>query len=231
MNIPKHIAIIPDGNRRWAQAQRLKPWEGHVEGVKRVWDITEHASQVGIKYLTIWGGSYKNLKERSEAEVQSLLELLRQELTKPAIRKRLIKNQCNVQLVGEWRDFVTDPTTIAAIDSLQAETAQFDKLFLSLLFAYDGQREMLSAINAVNADHPSNVTDQLLREKLWTSHLPDVDFVIRTGGEPHWSAGFMMWLAANSQLYFTPALWPDFREAQFDEALSDYQARERRLGK
>ncbi len=228
MKIPKHIAIIPDGNRRWAKSRVMNPWEGHREGVKRFWEIADQAYELGVTHLSIWAGSYDNLHKRSKMEVDFLLRLLREEILNPELTKKFHANKARVEIIGEWRLFVTDKKTIDAIAALEQNTAHYTKNQLTLLFAYDGQREMMEAINILEKK-PASETE--LRNALWTGHLPDVDLVIRTGGEPHWSAGFMMWLTANSQFYFTDMLWPDFKKAQFKKALEDFERRERRLGK
>jgi undecaprenyl diphosphate synthase len=228
MSVPNHIAIIPDGNRRWAKAHRLNPWEGHQEGVKRFWDVADAAYSEGVSHLSIWAGSYDNLTKRSRLEVNFLISLLRDELANPKLHERIHNNKSRVQVIGEWESFVRDASTRQAIEDLQQETAHYKKHVLTLLFAYDGQREMLDAVNKLQN---KNATPEELRKNLWTGGLPDVDLVIRTGGEPHWSAGFMMWLTANSQFYFTEQLWPEFGKRQLDKALKDYAGRERRHGK
>lgn len=225
----KHIAIIPDGNRRWAKAHRLNPWEGHTEGAKRFWEVAESAHEMGVEFLTIWAGSYDNLNKRSKIEVNFLFKLLREQITNPAVLDRFTKNQTNVRILGEWRKFV-DKKTAHLVDGLENKTSSFKKTKLTLLFGYDGQREMLSAISSLQEDSKP-ITGSNLKKHLWTGYLPEVDLVIRTGGEPHWSAGFMMWHTANSQFYFTEQLWPDFMKIEFKKAIAEYTRRERRLGK
>lgn len=225
----KHIAVIPDGNRRWAKSRSLKPWEGHTEGIKRFWDISESAVLFGVEHLTFWVASYDNLTKRSTVEIQFLIALLRNELQKSAVKEQLLKNQTRLRIVGEWNDIINDAKLAQKISNLEGETAHFNKTNITILFGYDGQREMLQAINSL--EHGKGVDDNALRSKLWTGFLPDVDLVIRTGGEPHWSAGFMMWLTANSQFYFTDMLWPDFEASELKKALEEFERRERRLGK
>lgn len=236
-NIPNHIAIIPDGNRRWAKAHRLNPWDGHAEGAKRFWDVSEAANELGVKYLTAWAGSYDNLKKRSKIEVNFLLRLLRSELANPEVVERLIKNKTRLRVIGEWKEFV-DPKTAFIVEGLEKDTAHFTKNHLTLLFGYDGQREMLAAVSKLvggqnkEDNKLKKITEANLRASLWTADLPDVDFVIRTGGEPHWSSGFMMWHTANSQFHFTEQLWPDFKKQELKKAVAqEYDRRERRLGK
>ena len=228
MSVPKHVAVIPDGNRRWATAQGLPAWEGHIEGVKRFWEIANHALQEGVSYISFWGSSYDNLKKRTKMEVSFLLQLVAKEVANPEVLALCLNNQTRFRVIGEWREFITDTKVYQAIEDIQVQTKHFTDRGLTILFAYDGQREMLSAINALS-EKPADIHN--LRARLWTGELPDVDLVIRTGGEPHWSAGFMMWLIANSQFYFTQKLWPDFVAGELDRALLEYSERERRLGK
>lgn len=227
--IPKHIAIIPDGNRRWARAQRLNPWEGHEEGVKTFWTVSQDLFDMGLDNLTFWAASYSNLYKRSPVEVKFLIKLLKDELSSSRVLDLALKNKVRVRVIGEWNEIIQDESLKNTIDELQAKTAHFENKTLSLLFAYDGQREMLSAVNSL-VKNGNTVNEEDLRKNLWTGELPDVDLVIRTGGEPHWSAGFMMWHTANSQLHFTETLWPDFKTEQIKMALAEYERRERRLG-
>lgn len=230
MKLPKHIAIIPDGNRRWAKRNGLNPWEGHTEGVKRFWDTAQLAHDLGVSNLTIWAASYDNLSKRSKLEVNFLVNILKSELANGNIINLAEKNQTRIKVVGEWKEIVKSKKLHRDVEDLQNKTKHFSKTTLTLLFGYDGQREMISAIdNLIQAG--SKISQGNLRKELWTGDLPDVDLVIRTGGEPHWSAGFMMWLTANSQFHFTDVLWPDFKKQEFKEATGEFDRRERRLGK
>jgi undecaprenyl diphosphate synthase len=230
MDFPNHIAIIPDGNRRWAKAHRLNPWEGHQAGVQQFWDIAEACLNKDIKYLTFWAASYDNLNKRSKLEIRFLFKILQHELAKPELLEKLKKYRTRVRIIGEWQTIIKDKKLLATLEKLEQETERFTDHHLTILFAYDGQREMTSALEKLRKSSEKVSTKQI-RENLWTSMLPDVDYVIRTGGEPHWSAGFMMWLIANSQFYFTETLWPAFTPAKLSTALADYAQRDRRLGK
>lgn len=230
MSLPEHIAIIPDGNRRWANARLLNPWEGHTEGAKRFWDVSQELFDMGLNNLTFWAASYTNLQKRSSLEVKYLINLLKTELSSNRVLNIALKNNVRIRVIGEWDEIVQDPSLKKAIIDLQDKTKHFVGKTLSLLFAYDGQREMLSAVESLQKSGEA-VSKESLSRNLWTSDLPEVDLVIRTGGEPHWSAGFMMWHTANSQLYFTETLWPDFNTEQIKKATEDFDRRERRLGK
>lgn len=138
-----------------------------------------------------------------------------------------LKNDVRVRVIGKWKELVRDVPLKEAIADLEKKTEHCRKHNLTILFAYDGKTEMLDAIE--NMRRPAS--DDSLKNALWTSFLPPVDLLIRTGGEPHLSAGFMMWLIADSQLYFTETKWPDFDGVELEKALADYSKRERRFGK
>ncbi len=230
MALPHHLAIIPDGNRRWAKAHLLLPWQGHEEGVKLFWELSNYFADTEVKYGTFWAGSYSNLANRAPEEVKFLFQILEQELSDPKVIQSLIEKQTRFEIVGEWAGFGDYLKLTETIAKLTQQTKDFTNHNLTILFGYDGQREMLAAQEALR-NSGEEVTAENLRKHLWTGHLPDVDFVIRTGGEPHWSAGFMMWQTANSQFYFTEDLWPDFKTDKLKAALDEYENRERRLGK
>jgi undecaprenyl diphosphate synthase len=230
MPLPNHLAIIPDGNRRWAKAHLLLSHQGHVEGIKRFWEISETAAELGLKHLTFWAGSYDNLAKRSAKEVEVLFKLMSEELAKPELLESFQRHQTQLKVIGEWEGFSNDHRLQAVVSDMESKTSSYSNNHLSILFGYDGQREMLAAQTALRQSK-EDVSTENLRKHLWTRQLPDVDLVIRTGGEPHWSAGFMMWHTANSQFYFTEELWPDFKTQQLKTALDEFERRERRLGK
>ena len=229
-NIPNHVALIPDGNRRWATSQGLAPTAGHEEGVKRFWELSETLLRKGVTHVTFWGASSDNLRKRSPLEVKFLATLAKNGLSDPKLLSKFIENEIKVRVVGKWDEILHDSGLAQAVADLESKTEHFTKRTLTILFGYSGIEEVLDAIPKLNS------TDQKLsyedvKQSLSTGFLPEVDLVVRTGGEPHWSAGFMMWHTANSQFYFTETLWPDFKVDQLDLALADFAKRERRLGK
>jgi len=226
--VPNHIAIIPDGNRRWAKKRSLKPWLGHQQGFASLIQLLEAALTGGVGYVTFWGASMDNLTKRSKVEVKFLLEIIKHELFKKAMYDFLHKYHVRVRVVGEWRELVKDDELKAKLNELENLTANYKDNFLTILFAYDGKHEMLKAINASREE--KSVGEKELRKYLDAGFLPDVDLVIRTGGQPHWSAGFLMWLTANSEFYFTETLWPDFNTAELKTALGEYAKRLRKMG-
>ncbi len=230
MKVPNHLVLIPDGNRRWAKKRGLRPWLGHKQGFALLTELCEAAISQGVVYTTFWAASIDNLTKRDKLEVKFLLKIIKDELSKPDFLEFLHKNKIQIKVLGEWERVVKDLSLAKTLHNIQQQTKNYNQSFLTILFAYDGKREMLGAIN--NAKKTAGeISEKLLRENLLTGHLPDVDFVIRTGGQPHWSAGFMMWLTANSEFYFTETLWPDFGTAELKEALKDYAKRLRKMGR
>jgi undecaprenyl diphosphate synthase len=229
--LPSHVALIPDGNRRWARKRGLHPWEGHREGFRNFRKISEELFNRGVPYVTLWAASEDNLRKRTKAEVRFLLRFFRDELAEALASDAFVNERVRVRVIGRWQSIVRDRTLSLRIGRLEEKTRTFTKRNLTILFGYDGKREMLEAIKTMLRAGLSRVSEGDLRKALWTGHLPPVDLVIRTGGEPHWSSGFMMWLTADSQFFFTETLWPDFDTKVLDEALRDYARRERRFGK
>lgn len=229
-SVPRHIAIIPDGNRRWARKRGLKPWEGHFRGIGEFTeDIVWTAFDKGVKYLTMWGGSYDNLTKRSNIEVRMLNKAYRQFAQEALGNKKVNQLGVRVSFVGEWRD-VLEKTTVEALEKIEQSTKKNNKHDLTILVAYNGDREMLEGINKlVRAGRKA--TGKTLKSSLWTAQIPPPDLVIRTGGEQRLSAGFLMWDIQYAELYFTKKLWPDFTKKDLLVAIKDYSNRERRFGK
>ena len=231
--LPQHIAIIPDGNRRWAKGRGLPAGEGHRRGVAKFHEIMDEAFLRGVPCLTFWAASADNLTKRSRLEVKLLVTLLRNELTAKEFRERLIRDKVRIHFVGQWNELLHDADLAASIHVVEAETAKFETSHLTILFGYDGRQEMVEAIKKISQSK-KRITAGGVRESLWTGFLPPVDLVIRTGEEQagwsHWSSGFMMWLTANAQFYFTKTFWPGFSVAEFNRVLKEYAERERRYG-
>jgi len=229
--IPHHIALIPDGNRRWAQAQGLQPWRGHEKGAERFFEIAEYAFTSSIPYVTLWAASVDNLTKRSKLEVRFLCSILRRELKSKQTIQRFMDNKIRVRFVGQWKKLINDAKLASVIEQREKDTQQFTERNLTILFGYDGKREMMDAIRKFQRAPETSVDYVSVKEYLWTNMLPPVDLVVRTGGEPHWSGGFMMWHTADSQFYFTQKFWPDFDTEELQKVLTDYATRERRFGK
>jgi len=234
-NLPNHIAIIPDGNRRWAKAKGFKSWVGHREGVKRVDEILKAALDLGIPYFSFWAASRDNIEKRDPVEVKFLLKILKEKFLELAQREEIHKNKVKINILGRWRKILPRSVRAAAEKAIKA-TLSYDKFFLNILLAYNGTEELVIAVQKIadiarTKKKKIKVTPQLIKKNLWTSEFPSIDLVIRTGGESHLSAGFMMWDIADAQLYFTDTLWPDFSKEEFIKAIRDYSKRERRFGR
>ena len=225
----KHLAIIPDGNRRWAKAKGLAPWQGHIKASKNIPEIIKEAFTIGINSVTIWGGSYDNLTKRTPEEI-GVLDRVYSLLTARFLKSKDVKDgKVRLKVLGEWKKLLRAKTKQ---DLIRAEntTKKNGPYNLTLLIGYNGDREMVEAINKL-IKAGSKVNEEDIKRALWTKDLPPVDLIIRTGGEPHLSAGFMMWDVRYSQLYFTEKFWPDFGVEDLKEAVNYYEGRERRLGR
>lgn len=250
MNLPQHIVLIPDGNRRWAKKRGLPSFFGHREGAKTTEKILKAILDLKIPYFTFWGSSLDNISKRPASEVKFLFKIFEQYFKKLAKSKEVNQNKIKINIIGRWRELFPESVKQAmetAIDktkdyknyqsrryqsALRPETASE----LTFLMAYSGIDEMKSAISKIAELKVKSlklkVNEELIKNNLWTKDLPAVDLVIRTGSgsEPHWSAGMMMWDTANSQLYFTETLYPDFSVEEFKKAINQYSQIERRMG-
>ncbi len=228
--VPNHIAIIPDGNRRWARQNGFLPWKGHERGVERFREVSGAAFEQGTRYVTLWAASESNLKERSREEVAMLVMLLSREIGRMLDSEEFAWDKTRVRVIGNWNAILKDEKLAHLVAALEEKTRSFSARNLTILFGYDGTSEMLEAIRALRGAS-EQITADAVHRALATRDLPPVDLVIRTGGEPHWSAGFMMWHTANSQFYFTERFWPEFGADALAEAFREYARRERRFGK
>ncbi len=234
-NIPNHIAVIPDGNRRWARKRGLQPWMGHRAGIKSLEKILDKSLELKIPYFTFWSGSWDNLTKRSKAEINFLFRIYTEHFKRAVKDKRIHQNKVKINVFGRWKE-ILPKSTQRAIEGATEATKDYDNHFLTFLLAYDGTDEITDCIQKIVKlanNEIIKVTEKLIKENLWTKDLPPVDLVIRTGCEndPHISAGFMMWDTAYSQLYFTKAFFPAFTPKEFEEIIKDYAQRQRRFGK
>jgi undecaprenyl diphosphate synthase len=235
-NLPNHIVIVPDGNRRWAKARSLPSFAGHERGAASAEKVFDHALKLGINNLTFWGSSYDNLTKRSSDEVGFLLKIFGNYFASMLkdVDGILEKNRIRVRVLGRWREqFPSELQRI--VGDIIRKTEKNDARNFTLLMAYSGVDDMTEAVSAIaeraRKEPGLAVTPETVKQSLWTRDLPPVDLVIRTGGEPHWSSGLLMWDVADAELYFTETLWPDFSPEEFDKAIAYYTGRERRRGK
>ncbi len=227
-----HIAIIPDGNRRWAKRRNLPVWEGHRKGAEVITELVDHAYERGVDCLSLWGSSRENLRKRPLSEKRALLEIYSEYFRK--LRDAIDKDErkARIRVVGKYREDLP-VELVDLIEDCQGASAHYTERTLAILLAYSGTDEMLTAVRQIVSEGlpAEEVTAETLKSHLLSAELPSVDLMIRTGGEPHLSAGFLMWQMADAQLYFTEDLFPDFTPDKFDAALADFRSRERRLGK
>lgn len=233
-NSPVHIAIIPDGNRRWAKKRGLKPWVGHQRGAIFFEKILEKALELKIPYLTFWGGSFDNLTKRPKIEIKFLYKVYHDQFKRIINDQRVHKNKVRISVLGRWKELLPKETQKIIKKAIEI-TKGYDQYFLTFLLAYNGTDEMLDCIKKIvknSNPEPQKISEKTIKENLWTKNLPPVDLVIRTGcqGDPHNSAGFMMWDTAYSQFHFTKTLFPDFRPKEFEKIIKEYSKREKRFG-
>lgn len=230
-NIPVHIAVIMDGNGRWANRRALPRVAGHHEGVNSVRDIVEACAQLGVKYLTLYTFSTENWN-RPKEEVSILMRLLVSSLRDE--RDRLHNNNVRVKTIGDFASLPQDAQDefLDAIDLTKNNTG----LTLILALSYSGRWDITTGMRRIAADiragklSPETITDEVISQYLSTKNIPDPDLLIRTSGELRIS-NFLLWQLAYSEMYVTDVLWPDFRRAELYSAIESYQSRERRFGK
>lgn len=233
-NLPNHIALIPDGNRRWAKSRGLNTWKGHRQGINNLEEILDVVLKLKIKFFSFWGASLDNVDKRPKLEVMHLMNLFREKFISIANDKKIHDNQIHINVLGKWKEKF--PRSVSkAIEKAIYATKNYHRHFLNFFLAYNGTDEMLETIKEITVqaqkDRNLKITPEVIKNNLFTANLPSVDYIIRTGGEPHNSVGFMMWDSADAQYYFSDKLFPDFHADEFVEALKDYDNRIRRFGK
>jgi len=229
--LPSHVAIIMDGNGRWAK-QRGKPRTfGHQSGVTSVRETAETAAELGIRYLTLYAFSTENWN-RPKFETDALMALLLKTINKEI--KTLNKNNIRLNAIG---DLMSLPgSTRKQLEKAIRDTAENDRMTLTLALSYSARWELLDAVKNIGTQiaeaklAPEDINQELFESFLQTSEMPDPELLIRTSGE-HRISNFLLWQIAYAELYFSSSLWPDFRKDDLYEALIDYQSRERRFGK
>lgn len=230
--IPDHVVIIPDGNRRWAKERGLDPWIGHEEGAKNTEVLLRKALKMGVKCFSLWGSSLENLTKRPLQEKMALLRIYEEYFNKLLSSSDIHDNEVKINFIGRWEEQFPSSLKKVMHECVKV-TEGYSKHMLNFFLAYSGDDEMIQAVRKIveKGIATKDVTAETIKRNLMTKDLPPVDFMIRTGGEPHLSAGFMMWDIANAQLYFSENYYPDFGVEKLEEALDDYKNRGRRLGK
>ena len=228
MNTLKHVAVIMDGNRRWAQQRKLPAIFGHRAGAERVRTLVKACAERNVRCLTIFAFSTENWRRPAE-EVSGLMALLRRYLQREVAA--LKEQGVQLRIIGDKSRFST--TVRELIASAEEQTATGTRLQLNIAINYGGQLDIVQAVQHWQADHPAlsaaDLTPEALSPYLATADGPSPDLLIRTGGECRIS-NFMIWQLAYTELYFTPIFWPDFQEHHLDQAIAWYQERDRRFG-
>ena len=228
--LPQHVAVIMDGNGRWAKKRRLPRVSGHRHGIKSVREIVETSARIGLKVLTLYAFSVENWK-RPRAEINTLMRLLREYLHKEL--RTLMKNNIKFQVIGRWHemDLPVQKDLQWGIDQTAGNTG----LLFNIALNYGGRTELVDAFRKMfdemsrNGRDPEVVTEEAISNHLYTSGIPDPDLLIRTSGEMRIS-NFLLWQIAYSEIWVTDVFWPDFRKQHLYQAIVDYQKRERRYG-
>ncbi|MBP3549172.1 MAG: isoprenyl transferase [Rikenellaceae bacterium] len=229
-NIPQHVAIIMDGNGRWAKRRGKERVEGHIEGVQRLRDAIKASARWGVRYLTVYAFSTENWG-RPEAEVNAIMELFCKSVINES--PELQQQGVRVQVMGDRAGF--SEKVLAYIDRIESETAAGERLTLVLAFNYSSRSELTKAVQQIATEvvegrlAVDEIDSQTVADHLLSAGVPDPDLLIRTSGECRLS-NFLLWQVAYSEFYFTEVLWPDFTEEEFDRAIESYMHRDRRFG-
>ena len=228
--VPEHIAIIMDGNGRWAQARGLPRTAGHKLGAEAVKRTIKAAGELGIRYLTLFGFSSENWR-RPEAEIRDLMALLRFYLMNNI--NELADEGVRLKVVGDRSKLPQD--TVSMIDAAEARTEANERLVLTIALSYGSRQELVSAARQLAEDaqtgliNPEDITESVFADRLYTRGIPDPDLLIRTSGEQRVS-NFLLWQLAYTELVFTETRWPDFGFNDLEHAVSEFRRRERRYG-
>ena len=230
----EHIAIILDGNRRWASENEINPWLGHKRGAETVEQLLDWCEKLGVKFVTLYTFSTENFR-RSPEEVEEIMRIAGEEFRKLLTDERIHRNKVHVKVIG--RVNLLPESLQELISNVEKATANYDKQFLNFAFAYGGRAEIVDATKTIaekvkNGELNLDEVDESTFEKyLYTSHMPkqDPDLIVRTSGEERLS-GFLLWQSAYSELCFLDVYWPDFRLIDLLRAIRTFQKRKRRYG-
>ncbi len=232
-NMPKHVAIIMDGNRRFSKIQGgLEPIEGHKKGVNTLERVLDWCVDLGIEIVTVYAFSTENFN-RSPAEVEGLMRLFQENFEDIANNKKIHTNEVRVKAVGKLE--LLPENVREAIKVAEESTSNYNKRLVNIAIGYDGRLEIIDAIKKISEEVKSgnlevdDINEELVNKNLYTAGLADPNLIIRTSGEERLS-GFLLWQSSYSELYFCDSLWPQLRKVDFLRALRSYQQRERRFG-
>ncbi len=234
--VPEHIAIIPDGNRRWATVLGIEPWKGHYYGYNKVKDVLNWCWELGVKIVTIYALSTENLRNRDKKELEELFKIFERGFKEIAESSHIHEKKVRVKVIG--RKNMLPESIIDLVRRVEKETENYDSHYLNIALGYGGRAEITDAVKMLVEDALNGkikleeINENLISKYLYTRDLPkpDPDLIIRTSGEERLS-GFLLWQSAYSELYFCDVYWPGFRKIDFWRAIRSFQKRERRFGK
>lgn len=232
LTTPAHIALIPDGNRRWSKLHKLKVFAGYRMGIRRFIDFTKWSKEFGVKTLTVWALSTENLRNRSGLELKVLFDLYMKVATDKSILRDLKANGARLRVIGDMNAL---PKKLRdAFRNVEAQTKMYKDMTINLLVNYGGKDDILYSMQQMSRDIKSNkvtkVDQKYIREHLRSATLPDVDLIVRTSGEMR-TSGLLPWQGSYSELYFSNKYWPDFGREDFRKAIQTFSKRQRRFGK
>ena len=231
--VPKHLAVIMDGNRRYAENLGILPHEGHIKGKSTLENLSDWCRHLGIRYLTVYAFSLENF-DRDEKELSPLMDLFEESFRSAGDDPRVHQNKVRVRAIGH-REMLPDKV-VKAIEYAESKTKDYNDFNYNLAVAYGGRQELVRSMEKIAEKVkegkiiPSEIDAELISSNLYTSGLPDPDLILRTSGEERIS-NFLLWQIAYSELYFADVYWPDMRKIDFLRAIRSFQKRKRRLGR
>ncbi len=231
-HVPNHLALIPDGNRRWSKSRGLKLLGGYSTGIRKFIDFSIWSKEFGIRTLSVWALSTENIHNRSASELSMFFRLFTKEASDPKILSDLVNNKVRVKVVGNTS--ILPMPLKRALRKVEAKTRKYTDLTINLLIGYGGRDDIvhaarLAAMHAAKTGSGS-ISERDVERNLRTASVSDADLIIRTSGEKRLS-GFLPWQSTYSELYFAKKYWPDFSKKDLERALADYSRRQRRFGR
>jgi len=223
---PRHVAIVMDGNGRWAEQRGLPRTKGHEAGERALYDVVEGGLEIGLPYLSVYAFSTENW-DRPASEVRFLMNFNRTLIRER--RDELLERGVRIRFAGR-RDWKLPRSVQKEMEAAEEMTARNRKMTLVIALNYGGRAEIVDAVRRLAEERPARVTAKSIAKRLYLPDVPDPDLLIRTSGEMR-TSNFLLWQTAYAELWFTPVLWPDFNREHLFEAIRDYQKRDRRFGK
>ena len=227
-NVPYHLGIIPDGNRRWSKKSHLNLFRSYNMGIKKTVDCAIWAKELGIKVVTSWALSKENLNNRSSAELNTLFKLYTMAAYDKEMRKTIDRNNIRINVVGELN--MLPAKVKKALKDLASYTVKNTGIIVNILICYSGKDDIMAALSKSSTKHGVNVRESYFKKKMVSRSIPDLDLIIRTSGEMRLS-GFLPLQSTYAELYFTDKYWPEVQKKDLEDAVAEFSSRKRRFGK